>query len=251
MTVAFPSVRTPRDAARLAEEVFALPPRIADTLGRRLVIALDEFQAIGIVQRRRSRAGAAGRGTAAAPGRLRLRRLRADADGADDRPEAAVLQGRAGDAAQKIPAATFAAFVDRRFTRSGISPEAGLGAAVVDLAGNLPYDVQRLAHETWDDVVARSPQAGDARRSPRDAASAARRTRNACLKRCGSVSRWPSAAPFAPSCSNTASRTARGRRPRTPSARRRLDRPGGAGGAATRRHHRPRRRRPLLRSSTH
>jgi hypothetical protein len=22
----------------------------------------------------------------------------------------------------------------------------------VDLAGNLPYDVQRLAHETWDDV---------------------------------------------------------------------------------------------------
>ena len=27
-------------------------------------------------------------------------------------------------------------------------------AAVVDLAGNLPYDVQRLAHETWDDVKA-------------------------------------------------------------------------------------------------
>jgi hypothetical protein len=24
--------------------------------------------------------------------------------------------------------------------------------AIVDLAGNLPYDVQRLAHETWDDV---------------------------------------------------------------------------------------------------
>ncbi|HEY6507000.1 MAG TPA: hypothetical protein VIY56_03250, partial [Vicinamibacterales bacterium] len=30
----------------------------------------------------------------------------------------------------------------------------GLGAAIVDLAGNLPYDVQRLAHETWDDVRA-------------------------------------------------------------------------------------------------
>jgi hypothetical protein len=26
--------------------------------------------------------------------------------------------------------------------------------AIVDLAGNLPYDVQRLAHETWDDVRA-------------------------------------------------------------------------------------------------
>ena len=47
MTLAFPAVRTPRDAARLAEEVFALPARLADGLGRRLVIALDEFQAIG------------------------------------------------------------------------------------------------------------------------------------------------------------------------------------------------------------
>src|SRR5438105_4980311 len=30
--------------------------------------------------------------------------------------------------------------------------DAGLGAAIVELAGNLPYDVQRLAHETWDEV---------------------------------------------------------------------------------------------------
>jgi hypothetical protein len=27
-----------------------------------------------------------------------------------------------------------------------------VGAAIVELAGNLPYDVQRLAHETWDEV---------------------------------------------------------------------------------------------------
>ena len=33
-------------------------------------------------------------------------------------------------------------------------PQAGLGAAIVEVSGNLPYDVQRLAHETWDDVVA-------------------------------------------------------------------------------------------------
>ena len=38
--------------------------------------------------------------------------------------------------------------------RSGIRPEAGLGEAIVELAGNVPYDVQRLAHETWDDVKA-------------------------------------------------------------------------------------------------
>jgi len=52
----------------------------------------------------------------------------------------------------KIPAAEFAAFIDARFARSGMKPEPGLGAAIVELAGNLPYDVQRLAHETWDEV---------------------------------------------------------------------------------------------------
>jgi uncharacterized protein len=53
---------------------------------------------------------------------------------------------------QKIPPDVFADFVEARFTKSGIKPEPGLGAAIVDLSGNLPYDVQRLAHETWDDV---------------------------------------------------------------------------------------------------
>ena len=43
--------------------------------------------------------------------------------------------------------------IETRFDRSGIRAEPGLGAAIVDLAGNLPYDVQRLAHETWDDVT--------------------------------------------------------------------------------------------------
>jgi hypothetical protein len=41
-----------------------------------------------------------------------------------------------------------------RFAKSGIKPDDGLGAAIVDLADNVPYDVQRLAHETWDDVRA-------------------------------------------------------------------------------------------------
>jgi hypothetical protein len=55
---------------------------------------------------------------------------------------------------QKIPADVFAGFIETRFGKSGMRAEAGLGAAIVDLAGNLPYDVQRLAHETWDDVRA-------------------------------------------------------------------------------------------------
>jgi hypothetical protein len=55
---------------------------------------------------------------------------------------------------ERTPAPIFAEFIETRFTASGIRAEADLGAAVVDLAGNLPYDVQRLAHETWDDVRA-------------------------------------------------------------------------------------------------
>jgi hypothetical protein len=53
---------------------------------------------------------------------------------------------------QKIPAAQFASFLDTRFLKSGVRPDEGLGTAIVELAGNLPYDVQRLAHETWDEV---------------------------------------------------------------------------------------------------
>ena len=45
------------------------------------------------------------------------------------------------------------------------APEPGLGAAIVELAGNLPYDVQRLAHETWDDVRAAGGRRAGARRT--------------------------------------------------------------------------------------
>ena len=41
----------------------------------------------------------------------------------------------------KIPPDEFAPFIEARFNKSGIRAEPGLGAAVVELAGNLPYDV--------------------------------------------------------------------------------------------------------------
>src|SRR5688572_2832140 len=47
VAVAFPAIRTDRDISRLAQEVFALPARIAEARRRTLVVALDEFQAIG------------------------------------------------------------------------------------------------------------------------------------------------------------------------------------------------------------
>jgi len=55
---------------------------------------------------------------------------------------------------EKIPPELFAPFIESRFSKTGIKPEPGVGMAIVDLAGNMPYDVQRLAHESWDDVRA-------------------------------------------------------------------------------------------------
>src|SRR5678815_5161353 len=41
---------------------------------------------------------------------------------------------------QKIDPERFAAFVEARYRATGIMPAPGLGAAIVELAGNLPYD---------------------------------------------------------------------------------------------------------------
>src|SRR6188768_1396205 len=46
VSVAFPAVSSSRDINRLANEVFALPGRLASERKRPVVVALDEFQAI-------------------------------------------------------------------------------------------------------------------------------------------------------------------------------------------------------------
>jgi uncharacterized protein len=150
----FPSVRTPREAARLATEVFALPARIAATRKQRMAIALDEFQTIATFD-----------------GGSVEHALRAAVQ--DQRQVGYVFAGsepslmermlgsrrpfyKAGPVMrlEKIPAAEFATFIEDRFAATGIAVEEGLGEAIVELAANVPYDVQRLAHETWDDVRA-------------------------------------------------------------------------------------------------
>ena len=152
VTLAFPAVRTARDTARLAAEVFALPGRIAAARKQRLAVALDEFQAI-----------------AAFDGGNVEHALRAAVQ--DQRSVGYVFAGsepslmermleprrpfyKAGPVLrlEKIDEELFATFIDSRFGATGLKPEEGLGAAIVDLAANVPYDVQRLAHETWDDV---------------------------------------------------------------------------------------------------
>ena len=152
LSVSFPGVRSERDISRLAQEVFALPARLAEARGRTVVVALDEFQAIAgfdggsvehalraAVQHQRN----VGYVFAGSEPSLMERMLG---------PRRPFYKAGPVIRLEKIPADEFASFVDGRFRHSGIKPEAGLGAAIVELAGNLPYDVQRLAHETWDEV---------------------------------------------------------------------------------------------------
>lgn len=152
--VAFPHVRTERDVARLANELFALPGRIAQERKRTVVVALDEFQAVEGFN-----GGSVEHSLRAAA--QQQRQVGYVFSGSEPSLMEKMIGPRrpfykAGPVMrlEKIPPDVFADFVEERFASSGVKPEPGLGAAIVDLAGNLPYDVQRLAHETWDDVRA-------------------------------------------------------------------------------------------------
>src|SRR5690349_8412197 len=155
LTVSFPAVRSDRDVSRLAQDVFELPAKLAAARSRKVVVALDEFQAIAgfnggsveqalraAVQHQRE----VGYVFAGSEPSLMERMLG---------PKRPFYKAGPVMRLEKIPADEFAAFIDARFARSGLRPEPGLGASIVDLAGNLPYDVQRLAHETWDEVRGR------------------------------------------------------------------------------------------------
>lgn len=154
LALAFPSARSDRDVSRLAQEVFALPARVAAARRRRMAIALDEFQAIAQFD-----GGSVEHALRAAVQQQR------EVGYVFSGSEPALMERMLGRSRpfykagpvmrlQKIPAETFARFLESRFRATGIKPIAGLGGAIVELAGNLPYDVQRLAHELWDDARA-------------------------------------------------------------------------------------------------
>ncbi len=151
-SVAFPLVQSERDVNRLANDIFALPGRIATARKRTVVVALDEFQAVEAFN-----GGSVEHALRAAA--QHQRQVGYVFAGSEPSLMEKMIGPRrpfykAGPVMrlQKIPADVFATFIEARFARSGVRAEAGLGAAIVDLAGNLPYDVQRLAHETWDTV---------------------------------------------------------------------------------------------------
>lgn len=161
LAVSFPSVRSERDISRLAQEVFALPGRIAETRRRRLAVALDEFQAIGAFD-----GGSVEHALRAAVQHQR------EVGYVFSGSEPALMERMLGRnrpfykagpvmRLQKIPADRFAQFIEAKFKASGIKSAPGVAPSIVELAGNLPYDVQRLAHEVWDDVKAGGARAVD------------------------------------------------------------------------------------------
>jgi hypothetical protein len=152
--VSFPAARTERDVSRLAAEVYQLPARLADVRRRRVAVSLDEFQAVAAfnggsveealraaVQHQRQ----VGYVFAGSEPTLMERMIG---------PKRPFYKAGPVMRLEKIPPDIFARFIDSRFTRSGIRVEPGFAAAVLEVAGQLPYDVQRLAHEVWDDARA-------------------------------------------------------------------------------------------------
>jgi hypothetical protein len=153
-SVAFPAVQSARDVSRLAAEVFELPGRLAKERKRPVVVALDEFQAVDSFN-----GGSVEHALRAAA--QHQREVGYVFAGSEPSLMEKMIGPRrpfykAGPVMrlEKIPPEEFASWIEARFSKSGLKPDAGLGAAIVDLAGNLPYDVQRLAHETWDDARA-------------------------------------------------------------------------------------------------
>jgi uncharacterized protein len=154
-SVAFPQVMTARDLNRLANEVFTLPGRLAAERKRTVVVALDEFQAIDSFN-----GGSVEHALRAAT--QHQRQVGYVFAGSEPSLMDKMIGPRrpfykAGPVMrlQKISPTLFGDFIEQRFVKTGMKPEAGVAEAIVELAGNLPYDVQRLAHETWDDVRAK------------------------------------------------------------------------------------------------
>ena len=152
LAVSFPDVHGARDLSRVAAEVFALPARLGEARRRAVVVALDEFQAVGAFN-----GGSVEESLRAAV--QHQRRVGYVFAGSEPTLMEQMLTPKrpfykAGPVMrlEKIPAEAFARFIESRFAKSGFRVEAGFGLAIVELAGQLPYDVQRLAHEVWDDA---------------------------------------------------------------------------------------------------
>jgi len=148
LALSFPSARTGRDISRLAQEVFALPGRIAEARRRKLAIALDEFQAIASFN-----GGSVEHALRAAV--QHQRQVGYVFSGSEPSLMERML-GRsrpfykAGPVMrlQKIPSEPFAEFIEARFRATRLRPAPGLGAAIIELAGINKSDLEIQAKDS-------------------------------------------------------------------------------------------------------
>ena len=149
----FDADRSARDDHRLATEVFALPGLLAERTRSTWVIALDEFQKVsdfdGTTVENSLRAAVqtqrrVGYVFAGSEPSLMQRLLR---------PRRPFYKAGPLLALEKIPATVFVETIVKRFARTGIAISETTAADLVERAGDVPFDTQRLAHELWDDAV--------------------------------------------------------------------------------------------------
>ena len=140
----------PRSALALQEEVLSLPERLAEKRGRRLVVALDEFQEI------RRFPGAALDKSLRSHFQVhrRVSYLFAGSQESALRDMATLQRspfykfGRIM-ALGPIPQAEFASFLETRFRRGRLRVSRDLLDAILATADDIPYNVQRLCHQLW------------------------------------------------------------------------------------------------------
>ena len=142
-----------KDDHRLAREVFALPGVLADRTGDPWVVALDEFQkitdfdgptvenALRVAVQTQRRVGYVFSGSEPS---LMAQMLR---------PRRPFYKAGPLLTLGKIPEPVFASAIVERFARSGMAIAESVARDLVERTRNVPYDVQRLAHELWDDAV--------------------------------------------------------------------------------------------------
>ena len=152
--VSFPAARTERDVSRLAAEVYQLPARLADVRRRRVAVSLDEFQAVAAfnggsveealraaVQHQRQ----VGYVFAGSEPTLMERMIG---------PKRPFYKAGPVMRLEKIPVGHLRALHRLSVQAVGYPHRAGFRRGGARGRGPAPVDVQRLAHEVWDDARA-------------------------------------------------------------------------------------------------
>lgn len=140
-----------KDLLRLQEAVYELPEKIASKRGKKFVVAFDEFQEINSFDREQiektmrshfqhhKNVGYIFAGSKESV--LKDMTLQSE--------KAFYKFGRIMEL-KPIPRDEFRPFLLGRFTKGGLILEEGLMDAILDVAEDVPYNVQRICHELWD-----------------------------------------------------------------------------------------------------